>query len=155
MPPPILSSRHSPTLLMARSLSALILFQAVAARQQQLPASMRLPCPVTDPDAVAALLSAAASSSCPCDSASLCEPVTAQHEKEVFGFGAGLNTTWTNIDWQQVTTIAWSTDPQLVCLAHTHQARLSETQPLRPLACARALVVASCCHLTTSAFVLT
>jgi hypothetical protein len=98
---------------------------AVAARQQQLPASMRLPCPVTEPDAVTALLAAAPS--CPCGSASLCEPVKIQHEKEVFGFTAGANSTWSNIDWQQVTTIAWSTDPQLVCLAHKHQTRLSVT----------------------------
>lgn len=144
MRPPILSSLSLATVLV-ESLSAFILIQAVAARQQQLPASMRLPCPVTDPDAVAALLSAA-SSSCPCDSASLCKPVTAQHEKEVFGFGAGLNTTWTNIDWQQVTTIAWSTDPQLVCLAHKHQARLSETQPLRPLSCTPSRNIARCCR---------
>ena len=98
---------------------------AVAARQQQLPASMRLPCPVTEPDAVTALLAAAPS--CPCGSASLCEPVKIQHEKEGFGFTAGANSTWSNIDWQQVTTIAWSTDPQLVCLAHKHQTRLSVT----------------------------
>ena len=102
-------------------LAAACAIHAAAARQQELPESMRLPCPLTEPEAVAALLSAA---SCPCDSASLCDPVKKEHEKEVFGFGAGTNSTWSHIDWEQVTTIAWSTDPQLVCLAHKHEARL-------------------------------
>ena len=103
---------------------AAVCVHAVAARQQQLPASMRLPCPLAEPEAVAALLSAAAISDCPCGSDALCEPVQTRHEREVFGFNAGTNTTWSSIDWQQVTTIAWSTDPQLVCLAHKHQVRL-------------------------------
>eukprot|EP01052_Picozoa_sp_SAG31_P085281 SAG31_NODE_45738_length_257_cov_1.240506_1_plen_69_part_10 len=51
--------------------------------------------------------------SCPCETASLCDPVAVEHEKEVFGFTAGDD--WDKLDWTQVTTIAWSDDPQLVC----------------------------------------
>ena len=57
-----------------------------------------------------------------------CEPVRTQHAKEVFGFTAGA--TYEHMDWEQVTTVAWSTDKPLVCLAHKHEARLIAAAPL-------------------------
>ena len=51
-----------------------------------------------------------------------------EHVKEVFGFTAG--TTYADMDWEQVTTVAWSTDRPLVCLAHKHDARLIAAAPL-------------------------
>eukprot|EP01060_Flectonema_neradi_P005074 TRINITY_DN1336_c1_g1_i1.p1 TRINITY_DN1336_c1_g1~~TRINITY_DN1336_c1_g1_i1.p1 ORF type:complete len:405 (+),score=93.68 TRINITY_DN1336_c1_g1_i1:57-1217(+) len=68
---------------------------------------------------------------CPCENKTLCNPITVQHEKEVFGFlkkGAG-NDTYLNLDWSQVTTVAWTTDPQLVCLAHSHNVRVVGSTP--------------------------
>jgi hypothetical protein len=100
-----------------------------AARRQQLPAAMRLPCPRTETDRVADLL-ARAEAGCTCETPELCAPVTKIHAKEVFGFGAGDNTSYGNIDWSQVTTIAWSTDIELVCTAHKHGARLVAAAPV-------------------------
>lgn len=54
--------------------------------------------------------------------------VQKEHAKEVFGFTAG--TTYADMDWEQVTTVAWSTDRPLVCLAHKHEARLIAAAPL-------------------------
>eukprot|EP01062_Namystynia_karyoxenos_P031007 TRINITY_DN23034_c0_g1_i1.p1 TRINITY_DN23034_c0_g1~~TRINITY_DN23034_c0_g1_i1.p1 ORF type:complete len:386 (+),score=127.67 TRINITY_DN23034_c0_g1_i1:73-1158(+) len=63
----------------------------------------------------AALLAAAAA--CPCSSPELCQPVAAPPERrEVFGFSVGGN--WSNYDLTRVTTIAWRSDPDLVCAAH-------------------------------------
>ena len=42
----------------------------------------------------------ARSAACPCADASLCQPVTAEHRKEVFGFTAGKD--WDKLDWKQV-----------------------------------------------------
>ena len=67
---------------------------------------------------------------CACVPKSLCAPVTVQHKQEVFGFTAGNNETWQSMDWTQVTTIAWSTEPELVCIAHKHNARLVAAAPL-------------------------
>ncbi|KAJ9440887.1 putative di-N-acetylchitobiase 2 [Diplonema papillatum] len=62
---------------------------------------------------------------CPCKDASLCAPVSITHDKEVFGFNAGsTQEQWENLDWTQVTTIAWSTETSLVCEAHSHNARV-------------------------------
>ena len=101
-----------------------------AAGHPQLPASMRLPCPFEQPLEYAGLLDSAAASAggCNCSEASLCKAVTTEHPKEVFGFTAG--DTWKMMDWKQVTTVAWSTDADLVCEAHSHNARLIAAAPL-------------------------
>eukprot|EP00658_Telonema_sp_P-2_P066818 TRINITY_DN55785_c0_g1_i1.p1 TRINITY_DN55785_c0_g1~~TRINITY_DN55785_c0_g1_i1.p1 ORF type:complete len:217 (+),score=45.91 TRINITY_DN55785_c0_g1_i1:70-720(+) len=60
---------------------------------------------------------------CPCQDASLCDPVTIQHSKEVFGF-LGNSANWSLLDWDTITTVAWASDPELVCTAHAHGARV-------------------------------
>ena len=67
---------------------------------------------------------------CPCEPATLCEPIKVSHPKEVFGFTAGTMEQAKAMDWAQVTTVAWSTDPQMVCLAHKNNARLVARAPL-------------------------
>merc|ERR1711934_374840 len=64
---------------------------------------------------------------CPCSDPAHCKAVTKQHEREVFGFGANGN--WTQFDWDTITTIAWAADPQLVCTAHAHDARVIAAAP--------------------------
>eukprot|EP01064_Diplonema_japonicum_P002610 TRINITY_DN1165_c8_g1_i1.p1 TRINITY_DN1165_c8_g1~~TRINITY_DN1165_c8_g1_i1.p1 ORF type:complete len:408 (+),score=51.13 TRINITY_DN1165_c8_g1_i1:64-1224(+) len=64
-------------------------------------------------------------SSCPCSDASLCDPITKQFNKEVFGFTGGSGVDWeTALDWSQVTTMAWSTGSDAMCTAHKHGARV-------------------------------
>eukprot|EP01060_Flectonema_neradi_P012485 TRINITY_DN19295_c0_g1_i1.p1 TRINITY_DN19295_c0_g1~~TRINITY_DN19295_c0_g1_i1.p1 ORF type:complete len:403 (+),score=79.68 TRINITY_DN19295_c0_g1_i1:53-1210(+) len=68
---------------------------------------------------------------CPCSNKSLCEPITVTHEKEVFGFlkAGATNESFVNLDWNQVTTVAWDVDPDLICLAHSHGARVVASTP--------------------------
>jgi spore germination protein YaaH len=101
---------------------------AAPALTGHLDASMRLPCPIQQPAAVEELLRSAAAAGCACSPKTLCEPVRTEHAKEVFGFTAG--STYASMDWEQVTTVAWSTDAPLVCLAHKHEARLIASAPL-------------------------
>uniref|UniRef100_A0A0G4HYE2 GH18 domain-containing protein n=1 Tax=Chromera velia CCMP2878 TaxID=1169474 RepID=A0A0G4HYE2_9ALVE len=64
-----------------------------------------------------------ASSACPCDNASLCEPVTAVYRRELFGWGSAR---WRDYDLDRVTTIAGADpeDSDLVCEAHRKGVRL-------------------------------
>ena len=66
---------------------------------------------------------------CPCSNVSLCDPITITHDKEVFGFlaaesGPASNASWVNLDWTQVTTVAWDSSPELICEAHKHGVRV-------------------------------
>ena len=71
---------------------------------------------------------------CPCSDASLCAPITATYEKEVFGFlssekkGAD-NSSWVNLDFNQITTVAWDTSPELICEAHRNGVRVVANTP--------------------------
>lgn len=42
---------------------------------------------------------------------------------QVFGFSIQRHDTY-EYDWSQLTTVAWNTDPQLLCTAHRHGARV-------------------------------
>lgn len=94
------------------------------ARHVALPSQMRLPMSLDE-------LPSDYNSSCPCAHESLCDPISITHQREVFGFTAGP--AWKKMDWSQVTTVAWSTDPELVCTAHKSGARLIAAAPLRNL----------------------
>ena len=145
------AASRSSDMMTPRLLGLACLLATCTAAGRTTPPSMRLPCPLTEPAAVEAILNASGGgSACSCVPATLCKPVAKQHEKEVtrlrhldatnishvcvdilcggcvqvFGFTAGGPSTWTFMDWTQVTTIAWSTEPELVCLAHKHDARL-------------------------------
>lgn len=59
---------------------------------------------------------------CPCSDPSLCDALTSQPAREIFGFGASGD--WRAFDWNTITTICWADDPQLVCTAHAHGARV-------------------------------
>eukprot|EP01060_Flectonema_neradi_P026927 TRINITY_DN36571_c0_g1_i1.p1 TRINITY_DN36571_c0_g1~~TRINITY_DN36571_c0_g1_i1.p1 ORF type:complete len:389 (+),score=57.43 TRINITY_DN36571_c0_g1_i1:82-1248(+) len=69
--------------------------------------------------------------SCPCANESLCQPVQVHHEKEVFGFNAQhINTTdWVHLDMDQVTTVAWRYDAQMMCVLHQHNIRVIAGAP--------------------------
>eukprot|EP00754_Rhynchopus_humris_P021211 Rhum_TRINITY_DN14734_c0_g1::Rhum_TRINITY_DN14734_c0_g1_i1::g.112122::m.112122/K12310/CTBS; Di-N-acetylchitobiase len=71
----------------------------------------------------------AVTAECPCADKSLCNPIAVEHPKEVFGFGPGAEDTWTQMDWTQVTTVAWAKDPKFVCIAHQHKARVVAGAP--------------------------
>ncbi|XP_077994306.1 di-N-acetylchitobiase-like [Glandiceps talaboti] len=62
---------------------------------------------------------------CPCSDVSLCKPLTTAPRKEVFIFRTG-GSTWKHYDWSKITTVAsfGEYDPQLMCTAHAHGARL-------------------------------
>ncbi|XP_067846965.1 di-N-acetylchitobiase-like [Heptranchias perlo] len=62
---------------------------------------------------------------CPCSDRALCEPVTVEHEFEVFVFDVG-GKDWKYYDWSKVTTIAafGPYDPDLLCYAHANQVRV-------------------------------
>ncbi|ELT97583.1 hypothetical protein CAPTEDRAFT_226035 [Capitella teleta] len=62
---------------------------------------------------------------CPCKDASLCRPVNATVEKEVFIFSLKKEN-WRSYDWDCVTTIvaAGYLDDELMCFAHSKQARV-------------------------------
>lgn len=66
--------------------------------------------------------------SCPCEDVSLCKPVSVQNDVEIFGF-SGDTTNYTYFDWDVITTIAWATDPQLICHAHANNARVIAAAP--------------------------
>ena len=63
---------------------------------------------------------------CPCPDASLCQPVQQKYSHEKVAFMVA-KTNWRFYDYSQLTTLVICTDdfdPQLVCLAHSHQVRL-------------------------------
>mmetsp|Transcript_9629 Transcript_9629/g.28999 ORF Transcript_9629/g.28999 Transcript_9629/m.28999 type:complete len:399 (+) Transcript_9629:234-1430(+) len=61
---------------------------------------------------------------CPCPDPKLCRPITIQHDREVFGFSTRREGQYAGYDWDQLTTVAWNTDPSLMCIAHSHGARV-------------------------------
>ncbi|CEG46320.1 Di-N-acetylchitobiase, putative [Plasmopara halstedii] len=64
---------------------------------------------------------------CPCNdsgyvSKSLCLPVDfagKKPRKEVFAFSVATNDSWKHYDWDQLTTVAWNEDKNLLCHAHS------------------------------------
>jgi len=78
-----------------------------------LPASMRMP-------------EIHKQAACPCADLSLCQTPTVQHKHEFFGFGG---TNWKQFDWTQVTTVAWASDPTIICEAHKTGARIIAAAP--------------------------
>lgn len=66
-----------------------------------------------------------AQAQCPCSNATLCEPIKIGPRKELFAFQINPDD-WKYYDWNLVTTLAnfGSYDPQMVCTAHSHNARL-------------------------------
>ena len=66
---------------------------------------------------------------CPCADTSLCAPIVSKFpvaELEVYGFGGGNGST---VDFTRVTTVAWASDPQLMCAAHAAGARVVMAAP--------------------------
>jgi hypothetical protein len=67
---------------------------------------------------------------CPCNNTELCKPITKVYRKEVFAFHWEMKTKpglWRNYNWSMITTIAvfGNLDPDLLCHAHAHGARVS------------------------------
>ncbi|KAL4159751.1 hypothetical protein PRNP1_000324 [Phytophthora ramorum] len=65
---------------------------------------------------------------CPCSSnelenaASLCLPVDfagKRPQKEIFAFSVATDERWKHYDWDQLTTVAWNEDKELLCHAHS------------------------------------
>ncbi|KAG1689417.1 hypothetical protein DVH05_002218 [Phytophthora capsici] len=65
---------------------------------------------------------------CPCDellnasSGSLCLPIDftgKKPRKEVFAFSVATDDRWKHYDWDQLTTVAWNEDKELLCHAHS------------------------------------
>jgi len=70
-----------------------------------------------------------AEAACPCESAKLCEPIKGPSpvaELEVYGFGGGDGS---GLDFTRVTTVAWASDPKLMCAAHKAGARVVMSAP--------------------------
>ena len=73
-------------------------------------------------------------SSCPCSRPELCDPITTPltSRREIFGFGSG---NWQRFDWGVLTTVVPTAmhpadiDPELVCHAHAHGARVVAFAP--------------------------
>lgn len=65
---------------------------------------------------------------CPCADASLCQPIAGPpaRKREIFGFVGGNGS---QIDLTRITTIAWASDPKLMCAAHKAGARVVLAAP--------------------------
>ncbi|EEY65484.1 Di-N-acetylchitobiase, putative [Phytophthora infestans T30-4] len=69
---------------------------------------------------------------CPCSdklikSTSLCLPVDftgKKTRKEVFAFSVATDDRWKHYDWDQLTTVAWNEDKELLCHAHSKGVRV-------------------------------
>jgi len=63
--------------------------------------------------------------SCPCNNATLCNPIQLGPRKELFAFQF-VDGLWPYYDWSLVTTLATfgSWDPQMICKAHQNNARV-------------------------------
>ena len=80
----------------------------------------------------ASTMAAATTVTCPCKNPSWCHPLTAEtaaapsRRPEFFGFATvtGAASPWRYYDWDVVTTVAWNTDPQLMCYAHSRGVRV-------------------------------
>jgi len=64
---------------------------------------------------------------CACADPSHCAPIQEQRATEVFGFGGDGN--WSSFGWDVMTTIAWATDPELICHAHANGVRVVAAAP--------------------------
>lgn len=66
-------------------------------------------------------------SSCPCSHAAFCEPIKNTTRKEIFVFSLQNNaSSWLKFDWTKITTVVTVgyTSHELMCLAHSHGARI-------------------------------
>ena len=64
-------------------------------------------------------------SSCSCSDSSLCKPLDGNGGRsEFFGFSLTSKNWKKGYDFSRLTTIAWNTDPELVCAAHAHKTRV-------------------------------
>lgn len=68
------------------------------------------------------------SAPCPCEDVALCSPVSGApaRAQEIFGFVGGDGST---LDWSRTTTVAWSTDDEILCAAHKAGARIVLAAP--------------------------
>lgn len=61
---------------------------------------------------------------CICDDKSLCAPLLSNGDRpEFFGFSL-VEQNWRHYNFSMLTTVAWNTNPELVCLAHAHKTRV-------------------------------
>ena len=61
---------------------------------------------------------------CICADKTLCAPLlTNGNRPEFFGFSL-VEENWRQYNFSILTTVAWNTDPNLVCLAHAHKTRV-------------------------------
>ena len=65
---------------------------------------------------------------CPCDDPALCKHIQGPPVavKEIFGFSGGDGS---KVDFSRVTTVAWPSDPKLICHAHAKGARVVMAAP--------------------------
>lgn len=61
---------------------------------------------------------------CPCKDPRLCKPIQKHNAKEVLGWHYPASKNFKYYDWSQLTSVAWSDDPELMCMAHAHGARV-------------------------------
>ena len=64
---------------------------------------------------------------CPCDDASLCEPIKTSKGEDVYAFHTGGDKYWQQYDWSQISTVCvfGALDPKMLCHAHKHGARVT------------------------------
>lgn len=91
--------------------------------------------------ALSLAVAASTAGECPCSDPNLCKPISGAPVKpiEIFGFTVSA----TSRDWSRITTIAWPTDPMLVCEAHAHGVRvvMNASPPITANMTARAAFV--------------
>ena len=77
-----------------------------------------------------------AAPSCPCEDASLCEPIKGSPKNEIFGFVTSQDN-WPKYNWSLLTTVALFTgfNDSLLCHAHSKGVRvvLSASYPISEL----------------------
>jgi len=99
----------------------LSLLAVVCARpEKRIPIELRLPSPLRDATGKPTDVS------CPCpQDLTLCNPVTSQPDREIFGFGSeGWNVS-TGFDFDTISTIAWGEGGgELICKAHANNVRV-------------------------------
>ncbi|KAL6753492.1 glycoside hydrolase superfamily [Haematococcus lacustris] len=61
---------------------------------------------------------------CTCADPQHCKPVVGERDKEFFGFIWPASKNFRQFNWTRLSSIAWLEDPELVCLAHSHAARV-------------------------------
>ena len=64
---------------------------------------------------------------CPCEDASLCDPVKREGLEDVYAFHTAGAANWEQYDWDQLTTICvfGTLDPKMLCYAHSKNVRVT------------------------------